>query len=503
MNVLEAKSLVKTFPGVRAIDDVSVAFVPGTIHGIIGENGAGKSTLVKMLTGVYVPDSGEVLIEGAPGRANPALFGRVAYAPQEIDLFPHMSLAENLFMPFQRAGFRGVLVHQRTLNDAAESWLDRLRISARPSDLIRDISISNQQLVQIARAAANKDCRALILDEPTTSLTSGDVENLFALLRDLRSEGKAIVFISHKLEELRALCDEITVLRNGVAVGHAEMQAVDNKWLIAKMSGRSINEEDVFRPRREAGPVILEVRNLSGRGFSDVSFDVRRGEILGFAGLLGAGRSEIMQTILGTLPATAGTVRFEGSEWRLGSAHRSVSRGFHYLPEERKQQGILPLLSVRENVAITLMDQISTGPVLVRSTENALVRKVVRDFGVQTPDVENPIAHLSGGNQQKVIIGRTISSGPKTLVFDEPTKGIDIGTKVDIYQLMQDLVERQGLSIILISSELEELLRCANRIITVYRGRVWAEFETANSNKDDIIHAMLGGSGETRPGSQA
>lgn len=494
MSILQAKNLSKSFPGVKALNDVSVTFEPGKIYGIIGENGAGKSTLVKILTGVYPPDEGQVLIEGQDAKAQPRLYVKVAYAPQEIDLFPHMTVAENLFLPLHRAGFKGMVVNRRALYEAAVPYLERFKISARPSDLVRNISVSNQQLVQIARATANRDYRVLILDEPTTSLTMDDVKSLFVVLRELKEEGKAIVFISHKLEELTELCDEITVLRNGVKVGHDEMKNVDRKWIVTMMSGRNIDEEEVFRPRTPTGETVLKVEGLSGKGFSEVSFELRRGEILGFAGLVGAGRSEILQTVFGLLPAWSGSVTYEGKPWKLGSTAYSIRNGLFYLPEERKQQGILPQLSVRENIAISLLDRISQGLMVSRRKEKSLVQEIVKAYDVRTPTVERKIVHLSGGNQQKVIIGRSMSCEPKVLIFDEPTKGIDVGTKVDIYKLMQSLVEEKGVSIILISSELEELMRCANRILVVYRGSVRAEFDTAAAKTSEIVDAMIGGS---------
>lgn len=494
MSVLEARNVSKSFPGVKALNDVSVTFEPGKIYGIIGENGAGKSTLVKILTGVYPPDEGQVLIEGQDARANPRLFAKVAYAPQEIDLFPHMTVAENLFIPFHRVGFDWLFVNRRRLYEAARPYLERFKISAQPTDIVRNISVSNQQLVQIARATANKDYRVLILDEPTTSLTLRDVDNLFAVLQQLKAEGKAIVFISHKLEELQELCDEITVLRNGVKVGHEAMRKVDRKWIVTMMSGRNIDESDVFRPRTPAGETLLKVEGLTGKGFADISFELRRGEVLGFAGLVGSGRSEIMQTIFGILPARKGSVTFDGRPWRLGSAVHSVKNGLFYLPEERKQQGILPHLSVRENIAIALLDKISQGPIVSGRRERSVVHEIVKAYDIRTPTVERKIVHLSGGNQQKVIIGRSMSCEPKVLIFDEPTKGIDVGTKFEIYKLMQSLVEERGVSIILISSELEELLRCANRVLVIYRGRVRAEFDTATADTSEIVDAMIGGS---------
>jgi ribose transport system ATP-binding protein len=490
--VLEAREITKAFPSVVALDAVSAAFESGSIHGIVGENGAGKSTLVKILDGVLRPDKGTVLVEGSDPFVRPRLFDKVAYVPQELNLFRHMTVAENLFIPLWRAGFRGAVVRQQRLFTAAGPWLQLLQIDVAPSALAKDISVSNQQLLQIARAIANERWRVLILDEPTTSLTIKSVTRLFDVVRQLKRDGRSIIFISHKLDEVSELCDEVTVLRNGVKVAHARMAEVDHRQLIRQMSGRDIDETNVFRPRAARGGAVLEVAELSGRGFHDVSFSLRRGEILGFAGLVGAGRSEIMRTIFGRLPAKGGTVLLDGRPVRLGDPGRSIREGLVYLPEERRQEGILPQLSVRHNLSISALRQIADHGVISARKEEAFAQRIVETFAIRTPSLDRPIMFLSGGNQQKTIIGRAMASTPKVLILDEPTKGIDVGTKTDLYRLMRDLAEGGHASIILISSDLDELLRCANRVITVYGGRIAGEFNTDVSSKTEIIASMIG-----------
>lgn len=493
MHILEAHNITKSFPGVIALKDVNVTFEPGKVHGIVGENGAGKSTLVKILTGVYQPNKGEILIEGKEALERSESFRKLAYVPQELDLFPHMTVAENLFMPFSKSGFKGV-VRKDKLYQAARPWLEKFVIDALPSDLVKKISVSNQQLLQIARALVNKYCRVLIFDEPTTSLTLRDTERLFEIIRRLKGENKAIIFISHKLDELFEVCDEVTVLRNGEKVGYAEINEVDKRWIIEKMSGRDIDEKMIFRPQNKTNEVILKVKNLTGRGFSDISFQLRKGEILGFSGLVGAGRSEIMQTIFGFLPARSGEVELDGKQWKLGDTNFSVRNGLFYLPEERKQQGILPLLNVRQNIGISLIDQIVNGIFISEKMEKDLVKKIIDTYDIRTPSSEKQIMYLSGGNQQKTIIGRVMSCRPKVLIFDEPTKGIDVGTKTDIYLLMKALADEKGISIILISSDLEEILRCANRIITIYEGKKVREFGAATTEKSAILSSIIGDS---------
>lgn len=495
MRILEAYNITKSFPGVIALKNVNVAFETKKIHGIIGENGAGKSTLVKILNGIYQPDEGEILIEGkeAIDHRNNKLFEKVTFVPQELDLFQNMTVAENLFIPFRKSGFEDTFVNMGKLYRAAIPWLEKFKINADPDSLIKDISISNQQLLQVARAFVNKYFKIIILDEPTTSLTMSGTTCLFDAIRKLKTEDKAIIFISHKLDEVFDICDEITVLRNGEKVGYSRIKNVDRRWVITKMSARDINEESTFRPKkRNAKDVVLEVNGLSGLGFSNISFNLRKGEILGFSGLVGAGRSEIMQTIFGLLPVKSGDIKFKGKPWKFGDTNFSIRKGLFYLPEERKQQGILPLLSVKHNISIALIDKILNSIIISSQKEKNIVEKVILSYNIKTPTTEKQIIYLSGGNQQKVIIGRAMLCMPKILIFDEPTKGIDIGTKNDLYRMMKEIVEEKGVSIILISSELEELLRCSNRIITVYNGEKVGEFETENTKESEVLNSILG-----------
>jgi len=495
MQILEAYNITKSFPGVTALKNVNAAFETKKIHGIIGENGAGKSTLVKILTGIYQPDEGKILIEGkeATDHRNNKLFEKVTFVPQELDLFQNMTVAENLLIPFRKSGFTDTFINMGKLYRAAIPWLEKFKINADPDTLIKDISISNQQLLQVARAFVNKYFKIIILDEPTTSLTMSGTACLFDAIRKLKTEDKTIIFISHKLDEVFDICDEITVLRNGEKVGYSRIKDVDRRWVITKMSARDINEESTFRPKkRNAKNLVLEVNALSGLGFSNISFNLRKGEILGFSGLVGAGRSEIMQTIFGLLPVKSGSIKFEGKQWKFGNTNLSIRKGLFYLPEERKQQGILPLLSVKHNISIALIDKILNSIVLSSQKEKNLVEKVIRSYNIKTPTIEKQIIYLSGGNQQKVIIGRAMFCMPKILIFDEPTKGIDIGTKNDLYRMMKEIVEEKEVSIILISSELEELLRCSNRIITVYNGGKAGEFETENTKESEILNSILG-----------
>ncbi len=490
MKLLEAQHITKLFPGVVALDSVDVAFEPGEIHCIIGENGAGKSTLIKCLTGVYVPEEGEIRICGEDALKNKSQFSKIAYVPQEIDLFPWMSVAENLFMPYEKSGFNG-LIDQSKLQEKAVPILEKFQIPVRPDDLVRDISVSSQQLLQIARATALEDYSVLMLDEPTTSLTTKDTEILFDIVRKIKEENKSVIFISHKLEEIFALGDVITVFRNGKKVAYANIEEVDVDWVIRQMTGREIDRNEIFCPSNPMKEVLLEVHHLTGERFRDVSFELRKGEILGFSGLVGAGRSELMQAILGYLPVYSGEVRVLGKEWKFGDTGFAVGNGFVYLPEERKEQGILPVLSIRENISISTLDSVRGTVGISAKKEAELAKRVIETYDVKTPDAEKEIQFLSGGNQQKVIIGRAMNCKPKILVFDEPTKGIDVGTKTEIYKLMRQLAEEEGIGIILISSEMEEIIKCSNRVIAMHEGTVSGEF-SVSEGKEVLLSAIIG-----------
>lgn len=490
MKVLEAQNITKTFPGVVALNSVDVSFELGEIHCIIGENGAGKSTLIKCLTGVYEPDEGEILINGKNAAKNKALFDKIAYVPQEIDLFGHMTVAENLFLPYEKSGFKGQ-VNRRLLNKRAIPILEKFHIQADPDALVKDIPVSQQQLLQIARATVNENYEVLMLDEPTTSLTTKDTKVLFDIIRQIKNENKAVIFISHKLDEIFELGDVLTVFRNGVKVAYSDIKSVDIPWVITKMTGRAVDYNQVFYSDKVSDEVLLEVDHLTGERFTDISFVLKKGEILGFAGLVGAGRSELMQAILGYLPVYSGAVKLEGKSWRFGDPNFSVRNGFIYLPEERKSQSILPMLSVRENISISALDRLASKSGISRKKERELAHQVIENYDVRTPTMEREIKFLSGGNQQKVIIGRSMCCNPKIMVFDEPTKGIDVGTKTQIYRMMKQLAEEQGIGIILISSELEEVMKCSNRIIVLYNGKKAGEFDE-KADKEQILSCILG-----------
>lgn len=496
MRVLEAKNITKLFPGVVALDSVDISINKGEIHCIIGENGAGKSTLIKCLTGEYEPEAGTILINGKDANKNRALFDKIAYVPQEINLFGHMTVAENLFIPYEKTGIKG-LISQKTLEEMAVPLLKSFGINVKPNMMIKDVPISAQQLIQIVRASIHKEYEILMLDEPTTSLTTEDTKILFDIIKGIKAENKAVVFISHKLEEIFALGDVLTIFRNGKKVEHARVADVDIPWVITRMTGRALNQNQVFYSEKVSEEVLMEVNGLTGEKFTDISFTLRKGEILGFYGLVGAGRSELMQAIFGYIPVYSGSVKLNGEEWKLGDTSYSVQNGFVYLPEERKKHGILPVLTIRENISISFLKKLQEGLVIPKQKETDLAQTVIKTYDVKTTDCEKEIQYLSGGNQQKVIIGRAMSCEPKVLVFDEPTKGIDVGTKAEIYRLMKKLAEEKEIGIILISSEMDEIKKCSNRIIALYEGEKYGEFSSDESH-GKILSAIIGVKSECR-----
>ena len=489
MAYLEARGLGRDFPGVTALDDVDIDISSGRTHVLVGENGAGKSTFVKMVTGTDRPSRGTIRIDGKDAHDHPELFRYVAYVPQELNLFPHMSVAENLLMPFARSGHHGI-VRRRALEAEAQTYLDRFGIEARPSDLVRNISVPDQQLLQIARASTNKDMKVLILDEPTSSLTPIEVERVFRVIRDFHDRGVAVVFISHKMDEVFDIGHDYTVLRNGRKIEAGKLSEVNEEALIRAMSGQKLELGTVFRPESERGAALLEVDGLSGPRFDDVSFTLDAGEILGFAGLVGSGRSELMQTIFGFRKARGGSVRMNGADWPLGDTTKSVRGGMLYLSEERKHHGIFPNLSLRENIGLSITDLTNSPLGISASKERAAVDSIIDDYEIRTASREKKISFLSGGNQQKAIIGRAMAMAPKILIFDEPTKGIDVRTKAQIYGIMKSLAEK-GIGIILVSSEMDELRKCASRIITMHSGRVTGEFDSATTEGEQLVGAIF------------
>ncbi len=484
MSLLEARSITKTFPGVVALDSVDLAFERGEVHCIVGENGAGKSTLVKVLTGIYKPDGGELYYD----ESQPPTIG---YVPQELNLFDHMTVAENMFLPFSGTIARKGLFRRKAIEKKARKFIEQLKMTCEPGDIVRYISIAEKQLLQIVRVLAKERSDILILDEPTASLTNSEIDRLFLIVKELQLENKAIVFISHRLNEVLRLQSNISVLRNGKIVGNSAGASVSQAWIIEQMTGKDMDLSRLYRPRGQRGAQILRVRNLSGDGFSDISFDLHEGEVLGFAGLVGAGRSEILQTLFGIRKKTSGAAWFKDHPWQFGKPSKSIACGVIYLSEERKSHGIFPHISVRQNISIGLLAQIARAGIIDGTQELALAQDIIDNYRVKTASDETKIMNLSGGNQQKILIARSLMAAPKVMIFDEPTRGIDVNTKDEIYRLIQKIAEEQRIAIVLISSEIEELLKCSNRVLCLYEGHINDEVSGDALTEAHLLNSII------------
>lgn len=491
--IIELREISKQFPGVRALDRVSFAVREGEVHALLGENGAGKSTLIKILTGAYQPDSGEILLRGQPIRIPDTRYGLalgIAAIYQELSLYPDLTVAENIFMGHQ-PGTRW-RVDWRRMEEQARAILHEL--DAGDLDVtqpVRGLSVGNQQRIEIAKALS-QNARILIMDEPTAALTKHDVDRLFEIVRRLRERGVAIIYISHRLEEVFLLADRVTVLRDGQVVGETlDVSKTDQAELIRMMVGRTL---DTLYPKEavQPGDVALEVRDLCyGRTTRNVSFTLRRGEIVGLAGLVGAGRSELAQVLFGITPAESGEIRIEGRAVRIANPRDAMTLGIAYVPEDRKNQGLLVQMNVRENATLAVLRQLLRRGFIDYDAEARLTQEYVDLLRIRTPSLLQRVGNLSGGNQQKVVVAKWLAAKPRVLILDEPTRGIDVGAKAEIHRLMSALAQ-QGLAILMISSELPEILGMSDRVLVMRQGEIVAELDRAHATQEAVIAAAMG-----------
>ncbi|MEZ2388076.1 sugar ABC transporter ATP-binding protein [bacterium RCC_150] len=483
--IVEARNLVKLFPGVVALSGMNFELHAGEVHCVVGENGAGKSTLIKTLSGFYTPDEGGVYVDGNLMQASTVASKAAGIATiyQEHNLVPDLSVAENILLG-NWGGQKGFL-SRRDIRKRARKALDQVAPHLDLDTPAMALSTVDGQMVEIARAMA-QDARVIIMDEPTTALTEQDVEKLYKLVKDLRANGMAIMYVSHKLEEVFTLADKITVIREGKTVASSlPADELNARSVVQLMVGKDVDLYEHIP--RERGDLVLEARGLSRAGaFADVDLQLHAGEIVGLAGLVGAGRTEVARCIYGADRADAGTVQMGGRTLRLQGATAGIEAGIALVPEERKLQAIIPMLSIRENATLTLLKQVSRWGVLKLGYEKKMVGRYIKELDVRTPSAETPIQSLSGGNQQKVIIARCLASDPKVLILDEPTKGIDIGAKAEIHRLIEQLA-RKGVAVLVISSELPELLELSDRVMVMRAGRVVAELDKAQATKENVI----------------
>jgi len=488
-NILELKNMTKRFSGVEVLHEVSFSLRPGEVHALLGENGAGKSTLVKVMTGVHQPDKGEIYLDGKHVAFSDTRESRqagIAAIYQELSLFPDLDVAENIFVGRQPTTIGGRIDWRKLYADAG-SLLESLGVHLDLKQKARSLSIAQQQMVEIARAFSI-NARILIMDEPTSSLTLNEVADLFRLVRRLRDEGTAVVFISHRLEELFELADRVTVMRDGSYVDTCSIKDVSRDDLIRLMVGRTIT--NLF-PKQDvkAGDVILKVENLERAGsFRNVSFELRCGEILGMAGLVGAGRTNVARAIFGVEPATAGSIQIEGRKVAITSPQQAIKLGLAYVPEDRQLHGLIPAMNITSNISLPMLSKYARRGWLQDKTERKAAYDAALQMEVRANNIWQMARELSGGNQQKIVLSKWLSTNPRILILDEPTRGIDVGTKAAVHALMSRLAS-EGMAILMISSELPEILGMSDRVIVMREGHMTGHFSRAEATQEKIISA--------------
>ncbi len=497
--LLQLRGITKRFPGVLALDGVDFALTAGEVHALVGENGAGKSTLIKIISGVHQPDAGRIDYLGTPvtfPTPRAAADRGITVIYQEVALFPDLTVLENLYVgayprrPLLRHSGRGRRVDWMAMRARAQDVAASLGVKLDLEAPVHRLSAAQQQLVEIARALL-RDARVIIMDEPTGPLTRQDAARLFSLIRQLRSRGVGIIYISHRLEEIFEVADRLTVLRDGRRIVAMPVGETTREMLIHHMVGRTL---DTLYPHtaRQTGPPVLEVEGLGTSGaLTDVSFTLGRGEILGLAGLVGSGRTTLARAIFGIVPPGRGRIKLDGVDARIAHAGRARELGIAYVPEERQRQGLVLPFSVSENLSLVILRRLSRLGFINHASERTVAHDVVRRLDIRTPGIGVPAATLSGGNQQKVVVGKWLAAQPRVLIMDEPTRGVDVGAKAEIHRLMSELAGR-GLAILLISSELPELLGMSDRIMVMHRGRIAGELSRGQATQEKIMAMATG-----------
>jgi inositol transport system ATP-binding protein len=489
--VLSMEGISKHFPGVRALSNVKLHARKGSVHALMGENGAGKSTLMKCLIGIYAPDSGTITFKGEKlniTNTHYALSKGISMIHQELSPIPQMTVAENIYLGREPTTWCG-LVDMRKMNRMAGELLDRLHIKIKPTAKMHELSIANIQLAEIAKAVSyNSDL--IIMDEPTSAITEAEVEGLFNIIRSLKAQGCAVIYISHKMDEIFKITDEVTVFRDGQYMGTDATADLTDAILIEKMVGRTLT--DMFhKETTDMGSVYLDVKNLSGKGFRNVSFQVKRGEILGVAGLMGAGRTELIEAVFGVTRSHGGSISVDGKAVKINSPADAIRSGMALLTEDRKLTGLYLNASVRENMFIANINNYMIGPFIHFKKIGKDCERMRGLMRIKTPSLLEIIRNLSGGNQQKVLISRWLLTEPDLLILDEPTRGIDVGAKSEIYRLMTEFV-RSGKAIIMISSELPEVLGMSDRILVMHEGDKVGELSRAEATQEKILQMATG-----------
>jgi ABC-type sugar transport system ATPase subunit len=486
-DLLRAENISKHYAGIAALSSVTFALRAGEIHALMGENGAGKSTLAKIIAGSIVPDTGRILVDEQPADiASPldAQRNGIAIIFQELDLFPHLSVGENIVIG--NLHFHdGPFVRPRAIDEFCRPFLEQAGLSCNPRDMLSTLSIAQMQLVAIARALS-MNARVILMDEPTSSLFEDSVDRLFARITELKRRGVSIVYVSHKMDEIFRICDRVTVLRDGQTIGTREIASTSPDELIQMMVGRELLRRT--RGDRTPGEILLSVKDLSTKKLSNVSFDLRRGEVLGIAGLVGAGRSELGSALFGLDKITGGNIVLNGHSILPASPREAMKAGLGLVPEDRKLQGLMLQMSVLENSTLAVLRRFSRFGFIERAAEVNSARPLFDDLALKAPSIHAQVSGLSGGNQQKVLLAKSLLAAPDVLFLDDPARGIDIGAKQDVYRMIDQLA-RNGKGVILVSSELPELLACSDRILVMREGRVSACVEAGSATQETIMAA--------------
>lgn len=485
--LLSAENISKSFPGVKALDKVQLHIEAGKVHAVMGENGAGKSTLMKLLIGMLQPDEGSIVLNGEPvtfSSVHDAIKAGFSMIHQELLPFPELTVAENIFMGREPVkGFAGWIDRKQLYTDA-KVLMDRLGVTIRVSRRMKELSIAEMQMVEIAKAISNK-ASIIIMDEPTSAISGKEVQVLFNIIRDLTAQGIAIIYISHKMDEILEIADTITVMRDGKYIATHPAAELNNERLINLIVGRELST--IFEKRNaRIGDTILSVKDMEGEKFAGVSFELKQGEILGVAGLMGAGRTEIMETLFGLRKMKAGTVYIRGQKTNIRSPRHAIDNGIGLISEDRKQTGLVLSSSVKHNITLASLSRNNKGVLLDLNKENEITRSKIKEFNIKTPSPGQVVNYLSGGNQQKVVLAKVLLNDPDIIIFDEPTRGIDIGAKMEIYKMITALTDK-GKAIIMISSELPEILGLSDRILVVRNGRIVKELNGTEATQELVM----------------
>ena len=491
--LLKMENISKFFPGVKALEEVELALYPGEVHGLMGENGAGKSTLMKVLGGVHQPSAGRMLLRDqpyAPGSPLDARDHRVGFIHQELKLARHLTVAENIFLGRMPTSRFGLLDRQR-MNKLATQSLEELGVELSPEAIVGELNVAMQQMVEIAKAISLKS-EILILDEPTASLSPRETCHLFEIIERLRSTGTAMVYISHRMEEIFRLCQRITVLRDGQSVGTWRTEELDQDSLVRHMVGRELGEQ--FPERQvKVGDRLLEVVELSREGvFEDVSFELRAGEIVGMGGLVGAGRTEIARCLAGADSRSSGQVRLNGNPISPTGVRQGIECGIAYITEDRKGDGLMLGLSIEDNITLPNLDAVSAGGFVNSNSSLEMANRWIEKLRIRSPSAKQLAGNLSGGNQQKIVIAKWLARQCRVLIFDEPTRGVDVGARAEIYRIIEELAE-QGVALLVISSDLPELLGISDRILVVHQGKIAGEFSREEATPESVIACAFSG----------